>query len=210
MNPMHEPIEWVDGRITKRSADAAKAPEIRGAITDLACTRSDQLEPSSPREKILELMNEIEALKRERSSPYLERLKTELSVSYATNRGFRQKWEAEKEENATLNAALKHEREENAKLNAALKLARIENDDLIELTRSLKERADGLREILKVVADHLEKGPFPLRLPEITDGDLSLTASSARRSVIVKKPRRKWITPEQSRAINHITSTPAK
>jgi chromosome segregation ATPase len=249
-------MEWVEGRITKRSVDAAKAPETWDAITE-PYTGADKLELSSAREKILELMYEIEALKREHSGSYVENLKAELSVSYATNRGFRQQWEDEREENEKLNAALKHEREENEKLkhereeneklnaalkhereeneklnaalkhereeneklkhqreeneklnaalkhereeneklkhereeneklnaalkhereeneklNATLKFALLENDNLIELTRSLREQADGLRVIVEIIADHLERGPYPLRLPDIIDGD---------------------------------------
>ena len=39
---------------------------------------------------------------------------------------------------------LKHEREENERLNSALKFALLENAKLLELTRSLREQADGL------------------------------------------------------------------
>ena len=46
-------------------------------------------------------------------------------------------------DNEQLNAALRHEREENGRLNAALKLALLENAKLLELTRSLREQADG-------------------------------------------------------------------
>ena len=158
-------------------------------------------------------MYEIEALRREHSGSYVERLKSELSVSYATNRGFKQRWEDEREENEKLNAALRHAREENEKLNAALrhekeeneklnaalrhawedneklnaalrhekegneklnaglKSALLENDNLIELTRSLREQADGLRAILEIIANRLQRRPCPLRLPEIIDGD---------------------------------------
>ena len=82
-------MEWVEGRITKRSVDAAEAPETRHA-------GADKVDLPSAREKILELMYEIEALKRQHSGSYVENLQAELSVSYATNRGFRQQWEAER------------------------------------------------------------------------------------------------------------------
>ena len=182
---VRDPMEWTEGRITRGSVDAAKAPETRGVITEPAYTGADKLELSSAREKILDLMYEIEALRREHSGSYVERLRSELSVSYATNRGFKQRWEDEREENEKLNAALKHEREENEKLNAELrhekeeneklnaelKFALLENDNLIELTRSLREQADGLRAILEIIANRLQRRPCPLRLPEIIDGD---------------------------------------
>ena len=91
-------MEWVEGRLTKRSVNAAEAPETRDTITELAYTEADKLEFTSAREKIFELMYEIEALKREHSGSYVERLKAELSVSYATNRGFLQQWEDERGE----------------------------------------------------------------------------------------------------------------
>ena len=47
-------MEWLEGRITKRSLDAAEAPETRAAITELAC-KADKLDLSSARERILEL-----------------------------------------------------------------------------------------------------------------------------------------------------------
>ena len=150
-------MEWTEGRITRGSVDAAKAPETRGVITEPAYTGADKLELSSAREKILDLMYEIEALRREHSGSYVERLRSELSVSYATNRGFKQRWE--------------DEREENEKLNAGLKFALLENDNLIELTRSLREQVDGLRAILEISANRLQRRPCPLRLPEIIDGD---------------------------------------
>jgi chromosome segregation ATPase len=106
-------MEWVEGRITKRSVDAAKAPETRHAITELAY-KADKLDLSSARERILEL-----ALKHQHSGSHVENLKAELSVCYATNRGFRQQLEAEMEANGKLSAELKHELEENERLNAA-------------------------------------------------------------------------------------------
>ena len=180
-----DPMEWTEGRITRRSVDAAKAPETRDVITEPAYTGADKLELSSAREKILDLMYEIEALRREHSGSYVERLRSELSVSYATNRGFKQRWEDESEENEKLNAALRHawedneklnaalrhEKEGNEKLNAGLKSALLENDNLIELTRTLREQADGLRAILEIIANRLQRRPCPLRLPEIIDGD---------------------------------------
>ena len=74
-------MEWVEGRITKRSVNAAEAPETRHAITELAYTRADKLDLPSAREKILELMYEIEAFKRQHCGSYVENLKVELSVS---------------------------------------------------------------------------------------------------------------------------------
>jgi hypothetical protein len=216
-------MEWLEGRITKRSVDAAEAPETRAAITELAY-KADKLDLSSARERILEL-----ALQHQHSGSHVKNLKAELSVSYAINRGFRQQLEAEMEangkisaelkheieenerlnaaneklnasvkyeckdneklnaalrhereengrlnaaneklnaavkhgckDNEKLNAALRHEREENERLNAALKFALLENANLLELTRSLREQADGLdglRAVLEIIADEIK------------------------------------------------------
>ena len=181
-------MEWLEGRITKRSIEAAEVPEIRATITKLAY-KADRLNLSSARERILEL-----ALQHQHSSAHVDNLKAELSVSYAINRGFRQQLEAEMEangklsaelkheieeneklnaeneklnaaikhecrDNEKLNAALRHEREENEKLNAALKLALLENAKLLELTRSLREQADGLDglgAVLEIIADEIK------------------------------------------------------
>ena len=167
------PMEWLEGRITKRSVEAAEAPKTRAAITELAY-KADKLNLSSARERILEL-----ALQHEHSGSHVDNLKAELSVSYAINRGFRQQLETEMEsngklsaelkheieenerinaanenlnaalkhernDNQKLNATLRHEREENERLNAALKVALLENAKLLELTRSLRHQADGL------------------------------------------------------------------
>ena len=107
------PMEWLEGRISKRSVDAAEAPETRAAITKLAY-KADKLDLSSARERILEL-----ALQHEHSGSHVKNLKAELSVSYAINRGFRQQLEAEMEANGKISAELKHEIEENERLNAA-------------------------------------------------------------------------------------------
>jgi len=106
-------MEWLEGRITKRSLDAAEAPETRAAITELAC-KADKLDLSSARERILEL-----ALQHQHSGSHVKYLEAELSVSYAINRGFRQQLEAEMEANGKISAELKHEIEENERLNAA-------------------------------------------------------------------------------------------
>ena len=181
-------MEWLEGRITKRSIEAAEVPETRAAITKLAY-KADKLNLSSARERILEL-----ALQHQHSSSHVENLKAELSVSYAINRGFRQQLEAEMEangklsaelkheieeneklnaaneklnaavkhackDNEKLNAALRHEREENGRLNTALKFALLENAKLLELTRSLREQADGLdglRAVLEIIADEIK------------------------------------------------------
>lgn len=216
-------MEWLEGRITKRSIEVAEVPETRAAITKLAY-KADKLNLSSARERILEL-----ALQHQHSSSHVENLKAELSVSYAINRGFRQQLEAEMEangklsaelkheieeneklnaanenlntavkheckdnerlnaalrhdreengrlnsaneklnaavkhackDNEKLNAALRHEREENGRLNAALKFALLENAKLLELTRSLREQADGLdglRAVLEIIADEIK------------------------------------------------------
>ena len=181
-------MEWLEGRITKRSIEAAEVPETRAAITKLAY-KADKLNLSSARERILEL-----ALQHQHSSSHVENLKAELSVSYAINRGFRQQLEAEMEangklsaelkheieenerinaanenlnavvkhernDNQKLNATLRHEREENGRLNAALKFALLENAKLLELTRSLREQADGLdglRAVLEIIADEIK------------------------------------------------------
>ena len=166
-------MEWLEGRITKRSVEAAEAPKTRAAITELVY-KADKLNLSSARERILEL-----ALQHEHSGSHVDNLKAELSVSYAINRGFRQQLETEMEsngklsaelkheieenerintanenlnaalkhernDNQKLNATLRHEREENERLNAVLKVALLENAKLLELTRSLRHQADGL------------------------------------------------------------------
>ena len=217
------PMEWLEGRITKRSVDAAEAPGTRAAIPELTY-KADKLDLSSARERILEL-----ALQHQHSGSHFKNLKAELSVSYAISRGFRQQLEAEMEtngkvsaelkheieeneklnaaneklnaaikheykdneklnsalsheieenrrlnaaseklnaavkhgckDNEKLNAALRHEREENERLNAALKFALLENAKLLELTRSLREQADGLdglRAVLEIIADEIK------------------------------------------------------
>src|SRR6478672_6645759 len=107
------PMEWLEGRITKRSVDAVEAPETRASITELAY-KADKLDLSSARERILEL-----ALQHEHSGSHVKYLEAELSVSYAINRGFRQQLEAEMEANGKISAELKHEIEETKRLNAA-------------------------------------------------------------------------------------------
>jgi hypothetical protein len=87
------PMEWLEGRITKRSVDAAEAPGTRAAIPELAY-KADKLDLSSARERILEL-----ALQHQHSGSHFKNLKAELSVSYAISRGFRQQLEAEMETN---------------------------------------------------------------------------------------------------------------
>jgi hypothetical protein len=77
----------------------------------------------------------------------------------------------EREENEKLIAELKREREQNEELDAGLKLALLANGNLSELSRSLTEQADGLRAILGIVADRLERWPCPPRLPELVEGD---------------------------------------
>ena len=201
-------MEWLEGRITKRSIEAAEVPETRATITKLAY-KADRLNLSSARERILEL-----ALQHQHSSAHVDNLKAELSVSYAINRGFRQQLEAEMEaneklnaalshereeneklnaaneklnsaikheckDNEQLNAALRHEREENGRLNAALKLALLENAKLLELTRSLREQADGLdglRAVLEIIADEIKPKARRRRLlaPTNTGGPLLL------------------------------------
>jgi hypothetical protein len=62
-------------------------------------------------------------------------------------------------DNEKLSDALRHEREENERLNAALKFALLENAKLLELTRSLREQADGLdglRAVLEIIADEIK------------------------------------------------------
>jgi predicted ATP-grasp superfamily ATP-dependent carboligase len=88
---------------------------------------------------------------------YVERLKAELSASYATNREFGRQ--------------LQEEKEKNEKLNAELKIAMLENGKLVELSRSQKEQADQLGQILEAIAVWVEKGMCPLRSPELIDGD---------------------------------------
>jgi hypothetical protein len=232
------PMEWLEGRITKRSVDAAEAPGTRAAIPELAY-KADKLDLSSARERILEL-----ALQHQHSGSNFKNLKAELSVSYAISRGFRQQLEAEMEtngkisaelkheieeneklnaaneklnaaikheykdneklnsalrheieenrrlnaaneklnaavkhgckDNEKLNAALRHEREENERLNAALKFALLENAKLLELTRSLREQADGLdglRAVLEIIADEIKPKTRRRRLLAPTNTD---------------------------------------
>jgi hypothetical protein len=232
------PMEWLEGRITKRSVDAAEAPGTRAAIPELAY-KADKLDLSSARERILEL-----ALQHQHSGSHFKNLKAELSVSYAISRGFRQQLEAEMEtngkisaelkheieeneklnaaneklnaaikheykdneklnsalrheieenrrlnaaneklnaavkhgckDNEKLNAALRHEREENERLNAALKFALLENAKLLELTRSLREQADGLdglRAVLEIIADEIKPKTRRRRLLAPTNTD---------------------------------------
>src|SRR6478752_2956982 len=161
-------MEWLEGRITKRSVDAAEAPGTRAAIPELAY-KADKLDLSSARERILEL-----ALQHQHSGSHFKNLKAELSVSYAISRGFRQQLEAEMETNGKLNAALRHEREENERLNAALKFALLENAKLLELTRSLREQADGLdglRAVLEIIADEIKPKTRRRRLLAPTNTD---------------------------------------
>ena len=201
-------MEWLEGRITKRSIEAAEVPETQATITKLAY-KPDRLNLSSARERILEL-----ALQHQHSSSHVDNLKAELSVSYAINRGFRQQLEAEMEangklsaelkheieenekinaaneklnavvkhgckDNEKLNAALRREREENERLNAALKFALLENAKLLELTRSLREQADGLDglgAVLEIIADEIKPKARRRRLlaPTNTGGPLLL------------------------------------
>src|SRR6476646_6375715 len=182
-------MEWLEGRITKRSVDAAEAPGTRAAIPELAY-KADKLDLSSARERILEL-----ALQHQHSGSHFKNLKAELSVSYAISRGFRQQLEAEMETNGKisaelkheieeneklnaanekLNAALRHEREENERLNAALKFALLENAKLLELTRSLREQADGLdglRAVLEIIVDEIKPKTRRRRLLAPTNTD---------------------------------------
>ena len=201
-------MEWLEGRITTRSIEAAEVPETRATITKLAY-KADKLNLSSARERILEL-----ALQHQHSSAHVDNLKAELSVSYAINRGFRQQLEVEMEangklsaelkheieeneklnaeneklnaeikheckDNEKLNAALRHEREQNGRLNAALNLALLENAKLLELTRSLREQADGLDglgAVLEIIADEIKPKARRRRLlaPTNTGGPLLL------------------------------------
>ena len=201
-------MEWLEGRITTRSIEAAEVPETQATITKLAY-KPDRLNLSSARERILEL-----ALQHQHSSSHVDNLKAELSVSYAINRGFRQQLEAEMEangklsaelkheieenekldaaneklnaaikheckDNEKLNAALRHEREQNGRLNAALNLALLENAKLLELTRSLREQADGLDglgAVLEIIADEIKPKARRRRLlaPTNTGGPLLL------------------------------------
>jgi hypothetical protein len=89
-------MEWLEGRITKRSVDAAEAPETRAAITELA-HKADKLDLCSARERILEL-----ALQHQHSGSHVKNLEAELSLFYAINQWFRQQLEAEIEANEKL------------------------------------------------------------------------------------------------------------
>ena len=84
-------------RITKRSLDAPQAPEIRREIDKSANSPVDERELASAREEILKQKYEIEELKVAFSDSHVERLKAELSASYATNREFKRQLEEERE-----------------------------------------------------------------------------------------------------------------
>ena len=154
-------MEWLEGRITKRSVDAAEAPETRAAITKVAY-KADKLDLSSARERILEL-----ALQHQHSGSHFENLKAELSVSYAINRGFRQQLEAEMEVNGKLSTELKHEIEgnerlnaANQKLNAAVKHERKDNEKLdatLRHEREENERLNAANEKLNAAVKHERK-----------------------------------------------------
>jgi hypothetical protein len=173
-------------RTTKnRITTAPQAPEIRREIDKSANSPVDERELASAREEILKQKYEIEELKIAFSDSHVERLKAELSASYATNREFKRELEEEREKNQRLNSQLnnaeeetenlcaevKNARRENEKLVAKLKVATQENAKLIDLNRSQREQADQLAQILEAIAVWVEKGVCPLRSPALIDRD---------------------------------------
>jgi DNA repair exonuclease SbcCD ATPase subunit len=100
-----------------------------------------------------------------------EKLNAELKNEREDNENLNAELENEREESGRLNAELKNEREENEKLDAELKIATLKNGKLIDLSRSQREQADQLGQVLEVVAAWVEKGVCPLRLPELIDGE---------------------------------------
>ena len=166
-------MEWFEGRITIRSADASKAPETRDAITMRAYTGAHEVDLSCAHTKILELMYEIEALKRQHSGSYVESLQAELSVSYATNRGFRQQWQEEMEDNEKLNAELKHVTEDNEKLNAEIK--KLDSALKYEMEQNKQQNA-----ALKIGREENEKLNAALKFALLENDNLSELTRSLR------------------------------
>jgi DNA repair exonuclease SbcCD ATPase subunit len=180
-------MEWFEGRITKRSADASKAPETRDAITMRAYTGAHEVDPSCAHTKILELMYEIEALKRQHSGSYVESLQAELSVSYATNRGFKQQWKEEREDNEKLNAELKDVAEYNEninaeikKLHAALKYEIEQNKQQNALVKHGMEQNQQLNDALKLRREENEKLNAALKFALLENDNLSELTRSLR------------------------------
>ena len=180
-------MEWFEGRITKRSADASEAPEARDAITIRTYTGADEVDLSSAHEKILELMYEIEALKRQHSGSYVESLQAELSVSYATNRGFRQQCKKEREDNEKLNAEIKRVMEDNEKLNAEIKKLNSElkyeieqNEQQNALVKHEIEQNQQLNAALKLGIEENEKLNAALKFALLENDNLSELTRSLR------------------------------
>jgi chromosome segregation ATPase len=194
-------MEWFEGRITKRSVVAAEAPKTPDAIAELDY-KADKLDPSLVRESMLELalkhqhsVPNVENLKAELSVSFainrgfrqqLEaemeangKLSAELKHEIAENKRLNAEIEKlnaaikhECKDNEKLNATLTHEREENERLNAALKFTLLENAKLLELTRSLREQADGLdglRAVLEIIADEIKPKARRRRLLALTN-----------------------------------------
>jgi hypothetical protein len=183
-----------------RSVDAAEAP---AAIPELAY-KADKLDLSSARERILELAlqhqhsgSHFKNLKAELSVSYAisrgfrQQLEAEMETNgkisaelkheieeneklNAANEKLNAAIKHEYKDNEKLNSALRHEREENERLNAALKFALLENAKLLELTRSLREQADGLdglRAVLEIIADEIKPKTRRRRLLAPTNTD---------------------------------------
>ena len=201
-------MQWLEGRITKRPIEAPEVPETRAAITKLPY-KADRLILSSARERILELAlqhqhssSHVDNLKAELSVSYAinrgfqQQLEAEMEANGKLSAELKHEIENNEKINAAneklnaavkhagkdnekLSAALKHEREENGRLNAALKFALLENAKLQELTRSLRDQADGLDAlgaVLEIIADEIKPKARRRRLlaPTNTGGPLLL------------------------------------
>jgi chromosome segregation ATPase len=177
-------MEWSEGRLTKNSVDAREVLAERHTITEAFIV--DKPDLPSARERILELApahqqsgSRFENLRAELSVCYaaIRGVRQELEAEIEANGKLSAELKNEVERNKRLevendrlstavahesknteklNALLGHEREENDRLNVALECARLENANLVELTRSLREQADGLdglRAVLEVIAE---------------------------------------------------------
>ena len=180
-------MEWSEGRLTKNPVDAREVPAERHTITETFIADKPVL--PSARERILELApahqqsgSRFANLRAELSVCYaaVRGVRHELEAEIEANGKLSAELKNEVERNKKLevendrlstavvhteklNALLGHEREENDRLNVALECARLENANLVELTRSLREQADGLdglRAVLEVIAEGRASPPL--------------------------------------------------
>ena len=180
-------MEWSEGRLTKNPVDAREVPAERHTITETFIADKPVL--PSARERILELApayqqsgSRFANLRAELFVCYaaVRGVRHELEAEIEANGKLSAELKNEVERNKRLevendrlstavvhteklNALLGHEREENDRLNVALECARLENANLVELTRSLREQADGLdglRAVLEVIAEGRASPPL--------------------------------------------------